>query len=146
MADIEHQITIKNNIVEVYKVATAFEDEGALQAWRSSIKSVGVTAGNPLRTGSMIAMKKNFITSEIFVNADVVDLQRNKRIEVKGIHGRFFYNREIEFTSSGRETLVNDRINIKTGFIYFWWRPILLNALKGQTAKEWQALKQLLED
>lgn len=145
MADIEHQITIKNNLVEVFKAATAYEDEETLKQWQTALKTVGVTAGNPLRTGSMIGMKRKFITAEIFVNVDVTDLQRNKRIALTGIHGRFPFSREIEFVSSGRETQINDRITLKTGILFFWWRPFALNALRSQTAQEWNNLKQLLD-
>lgn len=145
MADIEHQVIVKNNLVEVFKTATAFEDDETLKQWQTGVKTVGVTAGDPLRAGSMIGMKKQFMVSEIFVNVDVTDLQRNKRIAYKGVHGRFPYNREIEFVSSGRETQINDRINLKTGWLFFWWRPFAINALRSQTANEWNNLKKMLD-
>jgi len=145
MADIEHSITINSNLIEVYKAVTAYGDADELKTWQTTIKSVGVTAGNPIRTGSMIAMKRQFILSEVFVNVDVVDLQRNKRFELKGVHGRFPFRREIEFSPNGRETQIKDRIWLKTGFIFFWWRPFVISALKSQTAKEWESLKQVLK-
>ena len=93
----------------------------------------------------MIAMKRHFILSEIFVNADIVDFQRNKRFDLKGMHGRFPFRREIEFTPNGLETKVTDRIWLKTGFFFFWWRPFVISALKSQTDQEWQNLKQMLK-
>ena len=144
MADIEHSITVNNNLVEVYKAVTGYEDDPGLKAWQTSLKSIGVTAGNPIRTGSMIGMKRQFIMSEIFVNVDVVDLQRNKRFDLKGVHGRFPFRREIEFSPDGRETQIKDRIWLKTGWLFFWWRPFVISALKNQTAQEWQNLKQML--
>lgn len=145
MADIEHSITISNNLVEVYSSVTAYESDPGIREWQTAVKSLGVTAGSPLRTGSMIGLKKHFIMSEIFVNVDVLDLQRNKRFDLKGFHGRFPYRREIEFTPNGRDTQIRDQIWLKTGFIYFWWRPFVLNALKTQTAGEWAHLKKLLD-
>ncbi|GAB5493039.1 MAG: hypothetical protein Phog2KO_32540 [Phototrophicaceae bacterium] len=145
MADIEHKITIDNNLIEVYKAVTAYEEDGALKAWQPNLKSVGVTAGNPLRTGSMIGMTRKFVMGDIFVNADVIDMQRNKRFELQGIHGRFRFQREIEFTPNGRETVVTDRIWLKTGWLFFWWKPIALSTLRSQTAKEWQNLKAMLD-
>ena len=144
MADIEHSITITNNLVEVYQAVTGYGEADELKTWQTSIKSVGVTAGDPLRTGSMIAMKRQFMMSEIFVNVDVVDLQRNKRFDLKGIHGRFPFRREIEFSPNGRETQIKDRIWLKTGWLFFWWRPFVIGALKSQTAQEWDNLKQAL--
>ncbi len=145
MADIEHKITINNNLVEVYQAVTAYEDGDSLKQWQPKLKSVGVTAGNPIRTGSMIGMRRNFLLSEIFVNADVIDMQRNKRFELKGVHGRFPFQREIEFVPSGRETVVHDRIWLKVGWLFFLWKPFAINILRSQTAQEWQNLKQMLE-
>ncbi len=145
MADIEHSITINNNLVEVYKAVTGYEDTEELQTWQTSIKSLGVTAGDPLRTGSMIAMKRQFIMSEVFVNVDVTDLQRNKRFDLKGVHGRFPFRREIEFNPNGRETQIKDRIWLKTGWLFFWWRPVVIPALKNQTAQEWNNLKKIMD-
>lgn len=145
MADIEHSITVSSNLVEVYKAVTAYDDADSIKEWQTSIKSLGVTAGSPLRTGSMIAMKRQFIMSEVFMNVDVTDLQRNKRFDLQGIHGRFSFRREIEFSPSGRETVIKDRIWLKTGILFFWWRPFVLAALKGQISKEWASLKQLMD-
>lgn len=145
MADIEHQITIARPINEVYKAATDYGNTEGLQEWQSDLKTIGITAGDPLRTGSMIGMTKRFMTSVIFVNADVVELQRNKRFELSGIHGRFAFRREIEFTPSGRETVIKDKITLRVGWFFFWYRPFVTGALRNQTAKEWQKLKQLLE-
>lgn len=145
MADIEHSIVIEKNLVEVYKAVTAYGDSEAIKQWQPSIQSVGVTAGDPLRVGSMIAMKRNFIMSEIFVNADVTEMQRNKRFDLKGIHGRFAFVREMEFSPNGRETQIKDRIWVKTGMLFFWWRPFLISTLKKQTAQEWKNLQIVLD-
>lgn len=145
MADIEHQVTIARPISEVYKAVTDYGDTEAMQEWQSDLKTVGITAGDPLRTGSMIGMTKRFISSIIFVNVDVSELQRNKRFEIQGVHGRFFLRREIEFTPSGRETVIKDKITLRVGWFLFWYRPIVKGALRSQTEKEWQKLKQLLE-
>jgi uncharacterized membrane protein len=145
MADIEHKVTIACPISDVYKIATDYGNVEGLQAWQSDLKTVGVTAGDPLRTGSMIGMTRRFMTSAIFVNADVVDLQRNKRFELRGIHGRFPFHREIEFSPNGRETVINDKISLRVSWFFFWYRPLVLGALRSQTTQEWQNLKHLLE-
>jgi len=145
MADIEHKITVSSRITDVFKLVTNYDDAESIKTWQPAITSIGVTAGNPIRTGSMIAIKKQFFMSEIFVNMDILDIQRNKRVEFKGYHGRFPFQRVIEFTPQGTETTISDSISINTGFLYFLWRPFLLNTLKGQTAKEWQRLQQHIE-
>src|SRR5262245_52671691 len=125
MADIEHQVTIARPIGEVYNAVTAYEDSAALQLWQPELEAVGVTAGKPLRTGSMIAMTRRFMGSRIFVNVDVIELQRNKRFEIKGVHGRFPFRREIEFAPSGRDTLIRDSITLRIGWLFFWYRPFV---------------------
>lgn len=145
MADIEHQITIAHPITEVYRAVTDYENPEVLQSWQRDLRTLGITAGDPLRTGSMIAMKRRFLGSDIFVNLDVTDLQRNKRFELKGIHGRFAYQREIEFAPSGRETLINDKINLRASWFLFWYRPFVRSAIQRQTRREWENLKRQLE-
>jgi carbon monoxide dehydrogenase subunit G len=145
MADIEHQITIARPISDVYNAISDYENLEAMQKWQPDLLSLGVTAGNPLRAGSMIAMTRRFMGSKIFVNVDVMENQRNKRFEVKGIHGRFPYRREIEVSPIGRETVIRDNIFIKTGWLFFWYRPFVRSAISRQTLQEWKNLKQLLE-
>jgi hypothetical protein len=145
MADIEHKISIARPVSDVFKAVSDYENTEAMQKWQPAIKSLGITEGKPLRTGSMIAMTRRFMGGNVFVNADVLDLQRNKRFELQGMHGGFRYRREIEFVPNGRETSINDKINIQSNFLWFWYRPFLLNALRRQTAQEWQSLKKQLE-
>jgi hypothetical protein len=145
MADIEQQITIARPVSDVYNAITDYENLEAMKKWQPDTLSLGVTAGSPLRAGSMIAMTRRFMGSKIFVNVDVMEVQRNKRFEVKGIHGRFPYRREIELSPAGRETAIRDNIFIKTGWLFFWYRPFVQRAIASQTAKEWQNLKALLE-
>lgn len=141
MADITHTIQIKHNLVGIFKAVTAYDDVQAMQQWQPSLQAAQVTAGDPLRTGSMIALRKRFFMSDIFINADVVDLQRNKRIALKGIHGRFPFQRTIEFSSDHAATTIQDSISIHTGFLYLLWRPILVQMLRQQTATEWRTLQ-----
>jgi hypothetical protein len=145
MADIEHKLSIARPVSDVFKAVSDFENTEAMQQWQPALKSMGITEGNPVRTGSMVAMTRRFMTGDIFVNLDVLDLQRNKRLELQGIHGRFRIRREIEFVPNGRESNISDKINIQTHFIWFWYRPFLIGALRSQTAQEWQNLKKQLE-
>jgi hypothetical protein len=127
MADIEHKLSIARPVSDVFKAVTDFENTEAMQQWQPALKSMGI------------------MTGEIFVNLDVLDLQRNKRLELQGIHGRFRFRREIEFVPNGRESTVSDKINVQTHFIWFWYRPFLIGAIRSQTAQEWQNLKKQLE-
>lgn len=142
MATVEYSIAIQVPVTKVFREATDYDN---MQRWQPDLVSVNVTAGSPLRAGSIISMQRRFQTSDIFVNADVIDMQRNKRFEMRGVHGRFRFSRVIEFQPGGGETIIRDTINIKTGFIFFWYAPLLTGNLKRQISKEWEALKDLLE-
>lgn len=146
MADIEIKLTLTANVSEVYSIITDYESENQLREWQPDVKSVGVTAGKPMRTGSMVALTKSFMGSDVFVNFDVIDMQRNKRFEVKGIHGRFPFTRIIEVTPNGRETIVTDRISINSGVFWFWWKPFVIRGLRAQIQDQWIKLKQSLEN
>jgi hypothetical protein len=145
MADVEHKITIARPVSDVFKAVSDYENTEAMKQWQPAIKSLGITEGKPLRTGSMIAMTRRFMGRDVFVNTDVLDLQRNKRFELQGMHGSFRFRREIEFVPNGRDTNINDKITIQSNFLWFWYRPFLLNALRSQTAQEWKSLKKQLE-
>ena len=145
MADIENQVTITRPITDVYTAITDYENLESMRRWQPDTLSLGVTAGSPLRAGSMIAMTRRFMGSKTFVNFDVLEIQRNKRIELKGIHGRFPFRREIEINPSGRETLIRDSITLNIGWLFFWYRPFVRGALSRQTAQEWANLKKVLE-
>ena len=144
MANVEYSVTIARPVSDVFSAATGFDKLDAMRKWQPDLLSVGITAGDPLRTGTMIAMTRRFLGSQIFVNVDVVDFQRNKRIELKGMHGRFAYRREIEFSPSGRDTVLTDRITIAAGWLFFWYRPFLYGAVRRQITQEWNLLKNQL--
>lgn len=145
MADIEHQITIARPVSDVFNALANYDNLEAIQKWQPDTLSVGVTAGSPLRAGSMIAMTRRFMGGKTFVNVDVMEIQRNKRFELNGIHGRFSFRREIEVNPVGRETVIRDNITIKTGWLFFWYRPFVTGTLSRQTAQEWKNLKEVLE-
>lgn len=144
MADIEHKLVIPHPISEVYTHVIEYENPDSMRRWQGDLISVGVTAGNPLRTGSMIGITRRFRGSTVFVNLDVIDLQRNKRFEVKGVHGRFAFHRIIEFSPNGRETNIHDQINLHMPWFFAPFRPLMHGSLSKQTEKEWLALIDLI--
>src|SRR5690349_10533210 len=101
MADVEHKLSIARPVSDVFKAVSDYENTEAMQKWQPTLKSMGITEGNPVRTGSMVAMTRSFMGGNVFVNLDVLDLQRNKRLELSGMHGGFRYRREIEFVPNG---------------------------------------------
>lgn len=145
MASLEYTIKINRTFADVFRYITDFDNLQTMQQWQPTLTAVNVTAGSPLRAGSSISMRKQLMGSSAFINADVTDFQRNKRIELKGVYGRFRFRRIIELTTGGRETTIRDEFELRTPWFYFWYTPFFVSALKRQNADEWNRLKALLE-
>lgn len=139
---IEQKITIQRPIFDVFRLATDFE---RMREWQPDLLEVSLTSANPVRSGTMISMRRRFMGRLISLNADVLDFQRSKSLEIQGVHGTFPFRRTIEFSSSARETVISDRYNVRAGWFYFWYTPFFSRALKAQTDAEWKKLKQFLE-
>lgn len=145
MAVIDTTIKIDAVFSEVFRNVTDYENLTGMQQWQPTLTAINVTAGSPLRAGSIVSMRKKLMGNNIFINADVVDFQRNKRVQLKGIYGRFRFSREIELATGGRETTIRDVMNIRTPWFYFWYTPFFTTALRKQIEGEWAQLKGLLE-
>jgi uncharacterized membrane protein len=139
---IDQSITIQKPLFDVFKTATDYEQ---YPTWQTGVSLVKLTSGDPIRTGTMLYMEKQFLGGKTFVNADIVEFQRNKSIEMQGIHGRFRFKRIIDFSSSGRDTVIRERFEMNTGCLYFWYNPILQSALTNQIKQEQALLKKKLE-
>lgn len=139
MTEIENRITIKSTIFDVFKHVADFEKWAE---WQNDTLSVTVTSGEPVRAGTMVAMMRRFLGSKIFVNFDVLDFQRNKVIEMTGVHGRFAFRRKIEFASGGGETQIIDSMRLRVPWLWFWYRPFLSSALNRQLKNDWQQLDE----
>jgi hypothetical protein len=138
MPVIEQTVTIQKPLFDVFRVATDFAQ---WHTWQAGVKNVALISGDPIRTGTMISMERG----STFINADVTDYQRQKVLDLTGVWGRFRFNRHIEFSANGRETTIRDKMTIQTGFIWFWYNPILSARLGSQLKADWAALKKQLE-
>lgn len=134
---IENKITIQKPLFEVFKYAGNPE---TYPEWQPKTNQVRITAGNPLRSGSMISINRG----STFINADLVDYQRNKEILLRGMWGRFQFERKTRFESMGGATGIDDRLTVQVGWLFFWYVPILQMTLNGEISKEWETLKQRL--
>lgn len=142
MPTIENRITIHGSLFDIFRTVTDFE---TMQQWQPNLLDVSITAGNPIRSGTMLSMRRKFMGRDIFINVDVIEFQRNKQVELKGMFGTFPYRRVIEFASSGRDVMIRDVITVRTSFLYFWYAPFLSSALNGQIKQEWQNAKLMIE-
>ncbi|MCU0511379.1 MAG: SRPBCC family protein [Anaerolineae bacterium] len=142
MPVIEHSITINRPLVDVFR---AVADFNAWHTWQPGITTVNLTSGDPVRVGTMLTI----VRGGTFINADVLDYQRNKLIVFQGVWGRFRFSRTLDFQSGsvgGREAVVKDKINLQTGWLFFWYAPLLAMSVRSQTGGDWASLKRQLEN
>lgn len=140
MPVIERRVTIQRPLFEVFRYISDFRN---MPEWQPATLQVSVTAGNPTQVGTMVSLSRRSWLE--FINADVVDYQVNQMISLKGVVGRFPFRRVYRFESSGRETVVSDRIELHTGCLYSWMGPLLSVSLGRQMTAELSTLAQLLE-
>lgn len=139
---IDYTVTIQKPLFDVFKMATDYNN---FASWQPDTRSSVVMPGDPIRTGANVSIEKAGLLGTTFINADLIDFQRNKSVEMSGIHGRFRFKRKTEFTSGGRETVIRERIEMNPGCLFAWYTPFLQRSLLAQMKKEWAVVKKRLE-
>lgn len=140
---IEQTITIQRPLFDVFREAGDFEQ---FKVWQRDVLDISLISGDPIRPGTMVSMTRRFGGRVLFINADVVDYQRNKAIELNGVWGRFPFRRRTEFSSAGGgQTQIHDTLNIRLPWFYFWYSPIFTPSVRRLVTSDWQTLKSKLE-
>ena len=140
MPKFENQVLINRPVFQVFSFVGDFTNE---DQWRD-VQNIGITSGNPIRAGSMVAMTRRIMGRKGFVNSDVTDFERNKRIELKGSYWGFPYICTMTFEHRGQQTNVRESLDIRTRWM-FWFGFFFNLTLKGALRRELDNLKQLLD-
>lgn len=141
MPSFENQILIERPVFDVFKFVGDFKNDSQ---WRQ-VHGIGITSGNPTRPGTMIAMTRKVGGFKGFVNADVIEYERNKRIELQGSFWGFQYTHTISFEHRGQQTNIQEAVNIRTRWMF--WFGIFFNMTLGRALKnELASLKTLLDN
>ncbi len=140
MPKFENQVLINRPVFQVFKYVGDFRND---VHWRN-VHGVGITSGDPIRAGSMVAMTRRLMGRKGFVNSDVTDYERNRKIELKGSYWGFPFIATITFEHRGQQTNVKETLDIRTRWM-FWFGFFFSMTLKSALRKEWAALKHLLD-
>ena len=140
MPKFENQATINRPVFQVFKYVGDFNND---VHWRN-VQGVGITSGDPIRAGSMVAMTRRLMGRKGFVNCDVTDYERNRKIELKGSFWGFPFVNTITFEHRGQQTHIRETLDIRTRWM-FWFGIFFNMFLKSTLRKEWDALKLLLD-
>ena len=140
MPKFETQVLVNRPVFQVFRFVGDFNND---VHWRN-VENVGITSGDPIRAGSMVAMTRRIMGRKGFVNSDVTDYERNKKIELKGSYWGFPFVSTLTFDHRGQQTNIRESLEIRTR--WFFWFGIFFNlTLKGVLRRELEALKQLLD-
>ncbi len=140
MPKFENQVLINRPVFQVFSFVGDFTNE---DQWRD-VQNIGITSGNPIRAGSMVAMTRRIMGRKGFVNSDVTDFERNKRIELKGSYWGFPYICTMTFEHRGQQTNVRESLDIRTRWM-FWFGFFFNLTLKRVLRRELETLKQVLD-
>ena len=140
MPKFETQVLINRPVYQVFRYVGDFKND---VHWRN-VENIGITSGDPIRAGSMVAMTRRIVGRKGFVNCDVTDYERNKKIELKGSYWGFPFVSAMTFDHRGQQTNIRESLEIRTR--WFFWFGIFFNlTLKGVLRRELEQLKQLLD-
>ncbi len=143
MPQVEGSITINKPISEVFRTAI---DLGNSHSWQPDVTDTHLSTER-VRVGAMVTQVR---TTRLFgwkldLNVDVIDYVPNRMLGYKGVLGRFPVIGQIEFESTGGTTTVREHLNIRMGFLYGIFSPMMKGTMTRRTRQALQALKTHLE-
>ncbi|PJF22296.1 MAG: hypothetical protein CUN56_06725 [Phototrophicales bacterium] len=135
--------TINRPVFDVFPMFTQVEK---LEQWQPDLQAAHQT-DDRLRVGVMVTYVRNTraLGWQLDLNADIVDYVPNRLIGYKGIIGRFPTSGRIEFESSGSSTTVTEIINVRMGFLFGLFSPLVKRALTRRTQNALNNLKMMME-
>jgi len=140
MPKFENHILIDRPVFDVFKFMGDFTND---PQWRN-VKGVGITSGDPIRPGSMVAMTRPLMGRKGFMNGDIVEYDRNKKIEMKGSFWGFPFVYTVTFERRGQQTHLIETFDVRTRWMV--WFGLFFNMSLGRTlANELANLKQVLD-
>ena len=143
MPQVEASITINKPISEVFRTAI---DLGNSHNWQPDVTDTHMSTERA-RVGSMVTQIR---TTRLFgwkldLNVDVIDYVPNRMLGYKGVLGRFPISGKIEFESGGGTTTVRENLNIRMGFLYGIFSPMMKGTMTRRTRRALEGLKTHLE-
>jgi uncharacterized membrane protein len=139
VSEIKIQATIDRPVTDVFRLVVDFR---RAPEWQTHVLTSGVTAGDPVRLGTSVSQSWRWMGGDAFMNADVVEYEINKRVRLSGVFIRFPFTRDIWFSSTGgRQTAIIDTVTFRTGWLYFWYAPILGARMRRVMGATWTDLQ-----
>lgn len=143
MAQIEHSIVINRPVSDVFAFVTDFNN---CPKWQPDVVGVHQSEGK-VRVGSMITLRRRLrvLFYQLDINADVIDVQPNKKLEYKGTMGFFPFTASYTFEPQGRSTRVTEALDVRVWGLHAIFGGVVRGTMKRRMGRIWDNLKQLLE-
>lgn len=144
MPQVEHSVTINRPVSEVFRFVN---DADNMAEWQPDVRESHLT-GEKMRVGVMMTQTRttHLLGWRLDLNADIVGYQPNKSIEYQGILGRFPVRGQIAFESMGGNTTVTESLEIRMGFLFAIFSPMMSGTMKRRTRNALETLKEKLEN
>ena len=140
MPKFENQVLVNRPVFLVFRYVGDFNND---VHWRN-VGGIGITSGDPIRAGTMVAMTRRIMGRKGFVNCDVTTYERNKKIELKGSYWGFPFIATMTFDHRGQQTNIRETLDIRTRWM-FWFGIFFNLTLKSLLRKELENLKRVLD-
>ena len=143
MATIEVVITIARPIGEVFSAVVDYANVGK---WQAGTGKVTVVPDTRLRTGAMVTQERRAGGMDMLLNADVLELQTNKLLEMQGVIGKHPFRDRFEFMPQGRTTQLLHTRRTAGGILTRIFSPFVGMRMKRVMAADLERLKAMLEE
>ncbi|MNN14667.1 hypothetical protein D3C81_1277430 [compost metagenome] len=115
--------------------------------WYVNIKSVEWITSRPLRLGSRVAFKANFLGRELAYEYEVVEFRSEERLVMRTVNGPFPMETSYEWVSvSPIETLMKLRNLGEPGGFSKLFAPMVGSAMRKANLKDLKKAKSILEN
>ena len=143
MPIIQHNLTINRPISDVFSYVADFTKS---PNWQKDVVKVWQTE-EKARVGVMVTQSRRLrvVFYQLDLNADIVEYQLNKKIELKGTTGFFPIILTYTFEPSGRSTRITETMDIRMWGPHRLMSSFVSGAMKRRAERSWNNLKQLLE-
>lgn len=143
MPVIEQTILINRPVGEVFRFVADFNNT---PQWQPDVEQVFQTEPS-LRTGVMVTESRrlHLMGWKLDLNADIIAYQPNRMIEFKGVLGSFPLRAVYTFETARGATQFTQSFDVRMGFLYGLFAPMMSGVIRRRTQRSLAALKQMLE-
>lgn len=145
MPQVDYTVQINNPINEVFRFASNFNNANQ---WQPDVIETHQSDDKP-RVGVMITQSRStrLMGWRLDLNADILEFVPNKQVGYKGVLGRFPVQGKLEFNNiGGGVTQVSHVMDIRMGFLYAIFSPMMKGVMTRRTRRELESLKTLMEN